>query len=476
MRSIILIVLVIWSCSRTLSSSLIASYGGWTRIELKKHQLDFKSVTAAGINVRQDYKDLHSAIAYLKNFMDIQYYGEISIGTPPQKFNVVFDTGSSNLWVPSSKCFISIACYFHSRYTQGCQDIYQDCQDHVSVGDLVVKDQVFVEAQIEKSVDLILTQFDGILGLGFLDMSIGRVTPLWYNMVQQRLVSQQLFSLWLNQDPYAEFGGEIVFGGIDWRHYQGDHTYVPVANNGYWQIEVKDFDIANESTGHCLDGCAAIVDSGTSLLAGPTMAVAQINHAIGAEGIVSLECKTFVSNYGARIWDLLISGLEPERICTEVGLCVHNNSSGGIETVVDSDYKEDSTVNDATFCSFCEMAIMYIQVQIKELKAKEKTLNFMNELCEKLPNPGRKSFVDCNKIGEMPPISFTIGGKAFPLMPEQYIIKVKEGCSTVCFNGFVAVDVPPPQGPLWILGNIFLGAYHTVFDFGNLKVGFAKAA
>ncbi|KAK9161878.1 hypothetical protein Syun_008219 [Stephania yunnanensis] len=479
---------------------------GLMRIGLRKRQLDLDTLSAAKTLRERSAGRLRSShlngdsdvdIVHLKNYLDAQYFGVISIGTPPQNFTVVFDTGSSNLWVPSSKCYFSIACYLHGRYKASRSHTYikngKTCsihygsgsisgffsQDNVQVGDLVVKDQVFIEATLEGSLTFVLAKFDGILGLGFQEISVGNVTPVWYNMMDQGLVSEKVFSFWINRNQAAGDGGELVFGGVDPKHFKGEHTYVPVTRKGYWQLEMGDFLIGNYSTGFCKGGCAAIVDSGTSLLAGPTTVITQINHAIGAEGVLSMECKTVVSQYADLIWDLLTTGIQPELVCSQIGLCNFNgahHASDGIEMVVDKQSMEGSANGQDILCTACEMAIVWIQNEIRLNQTKELVFKYVNKLCESLPSPMGESTIDCNDIGKMPNVSFTIGGKSFVLTPEQYILKVGEGDVAICVSGFIALDVPRPRGPLWILGDVFMGAYHTVFDYGNLQIGFAEAA
>lgn len=62
-----------------------------------------------------------------------------------------------------------------------------------------------------------------------------------YNILDQGLVKEPVFSFWLNRDIEGEEGGEIVFGGVDPDHYKGEHTYVPVTKKGYWQVDCPSF-------------------------------------------------------------------------------------------------------------------------------------------------------------------------------------------------------------------------------------------
>ncbi|KAK9268692.1 hypothetical protein L1049_000452 [Liquidambar formosana] len=491
-----------------------ASNDGLVRIGLKKRTLDRNDQLAAqleskeGEPLRASIRKYHlrgnlgdsedTDIVALKNYMDAQYFGEIAIGTPPQKFTVIFDTGSSNLWVPSAKCYFSIACYFHSKYKSSRSSTYKKngksadihygtgaisgffSQDHVTVGDLVVENQEFIEATREPSITFLVAKFDGILGLGFQEISVGNSVPVWYNMVNQGLVKEPVFSFWFNRNADEEEGGEIVFGGVDPDHYKGEHTYVPVTQKGYWQFDMGDVLVGGKTTGFCASGCSAIADSGTSLLVGPTTIITEVNHAIGATGVVSEECKAVVAQYGETIIEMLLAEEQPQKICSQIGLCTFDGTRGvsmGIKSVVDEkNHKASSGSLRDTTCSACEMAVVWMQNQLRQNETQERILNYANELCERLPSPMGESVVDCGSLSSMPNVSLTIGGKIFDLTPEEYILKVGEGEVAQCISGFTALDVPPPRGPLWILGDVFMGRYHTVFDYGNLRVGFAEAA
>ncbi|KAI4298720.1 hypothetical protein L6164_032245 [Bauhinia variegata] len=507
--------IVLCVCLSTILLALASAVpnDGLRRIGLKKIKLDPNNRLAAQLGSKDGESFQASIRKYLprdslgdaadtdivalKNYLDAQYYGEIAIGTPPQKFTVIFDTGSSNLWVPSTKCYFSVSCYFHAKYKSSHSNSYKKngtaaaiqygtgaisgffSYDSVKVGDIVVKDQEFIEATREPGVTFLVAKFDGLLGLGFQEIAVGNAVPVWYNMINQDLIKEPVFSFWLNRNPEEEEGGEIVFGGLDPAHYKGQHTYVPVTRKGYWQFDMGDVLIGGKPTGYCSGGCSAIADSGTSLLAGPTTVVAMINHAIGASGVVSQQCKAIVAQYGQTILDLLLVEAQPKKICSQIGLCTFDGTRGismGIESVVDeNEGKTSGGIHDGA-CSACEMAVVWMQNQLKLNQTEDRILNYINEICDKMPSPMGESAVDCGQISSMPTISFTIGGKVFDLAPQEYILKVGEGPAAQCISGFTAMDIAPPRGPLWILGDVFMGRYHTVFDFGKMRVGFAEAA
>ncbi|KAI1821610.1 aspartic peptidase domain-containing protein [Xylaria intraflava] len=244
----------------------------------------------------------------ISNFMNAQYFSEISIGTPPQEFKVILDTGSSNLWVPSSSCG-SIACFLHNKYDSSSSSTYKKngsdfeirygsgslsgfvSQDDVSIGDLKIKGQDFAEATSEPGLAFAFGRFDGILGLGYDTISVNGIVPPFYQLVNQKLVDEPVFAFYLSSDSGSD-DSEVVFGGVDQDHYTGKITEIPLRRKAYWEVDLDSITFGDETAE--LENTGVILDTGTSLIALPSDLAELLNKEIGAKksfnGQYTIDC------------------------------------------------------------------------------------------------------------------------------------------------------------------------------------------
>ncbi|KAM8971973.1 cathepsin E-B-like [Pelodytes ibericus] len=236
---------------------------------------------------------------YLFDYMNAQYYGEISVGTPPQNFTVVFDTGSSNFWIPSSYC-VSEACQVHEKFKSYQSLSYKHGgksfsihygtgqlvgitgKDTLQISDISIMGMDFGQSVMEPGRTFVLAQFDGVLGLGYPSLAVAGAVPVFDQMIEQKLVNKPVFSFHLNRDGDSHYGGELIFGGIDKSVFKGPIHWVPLTEKGYWQIRVDNIKV-NGKIVFCHNGCEAIVDSGTSLITGPSADVKQLQEILGAK-------------------------------------------------------------------------------------------------------------------------------------------------------------------------------------------------
>jgi len=357
------------------------------RVPMTKRSLDFaKKVTPEEKHFIQEVRSNSNLLgqtgnAVINNYANAQYYGSLTVGTPPQKINVVFDTGSSNLWVPNHhNLFQHHNIYDHSKsstykanntkfaiqYGSGAvSGFFSD--DTVNIAGVDIPGYKLAEASSTKGMGIgyYMAKFDGICGMGWSSITQGGGMSPIAAMVASGKLDAPEFGFYLgNSHP-----GEMVVGGTDPKHYTGDFSYVNLSSETYWEIKLDSFKIGGESA---TSAVKAIVDSGTSLLAGPKADVKKIAKLVGAKPIAF--------------------GLTGE-------------------------YS-----------------------------------------------------IDCN--AKAPDMEFSLGGNTYTLALKDYIIN--EGGE--CLFAMMGIDIPAPNGPLWILGDVFMRKYYTKFDYGNKRLGFALAA
>lgn len=254
----------------------------------------------------------------ISEFKNSQYVGYISIGTPFQYLPVIFDTGSSNLLVISSKCK-SNTCKEKPKYQSNLSssfielNIPMDIQfgtgsvtgiineDNVNIGGMNIPNQKIGEITHQYGEVFSITKFSGIVGLGFAS-SNDNIIPVLDNINSLSLLSHNTISFRLSSNKSEIIFGEdpLNFGKID---------YFPIIDKDYWAIELVDILYGNTSLNYCNEKikCKCIIDTGTSMLTAPTSIVNNFLSHLNSD-CSSFQSITFIfSNYSKNSYSLLPS-------------------------------------------------------------------------------------------------------------------------------------------------------------------------
>ena len=304
---------------------------------------------------------------------------------------MIYDTGSGVTWVPADECKTG-GCPEHNEYnfrqssTATRETNLVDAQfkivygsgavrggfgqDDIHVGGFTLPQAKFGEVRSETGDAFKGARFAGIVGLAFPSLSKGGLTPVFDQMIQKRVMKHNRFgfylqekrdgAIWLDNVPKDTYEGELV-----------EHKLVmPPA---YWSLKLIDIKVDGKSMGVCPDGCKVAIDSGTSLLTGPSAGVGKV--------LSALDVKTDCANFDQ--------------------------------------------------------------------------LSHLTYVLEAEDGKGGKKNVE------------------YPLTPNDYVLE--SGGRTACHPGLSNLDVPAPNGPIWILGDMFMMRYMSIFDRDKKSVFMAKA-
>ena len=322
-----------------------------------------------------------------------QFLGQLGIGSPPQYFNVLFDTGSSNTWVWSTKC-TSDACATKNRFDATHSltfhpDVW-DKQIHIGYGSgkieasvgsdvftvgannrLVVQAQTFGAVFAESGAAFELCEMDGIVGLAFPEMSVSD-QPLFEGIMHENHLQHPVFSFALYDAPYVNLS-HITFGTIDPTLFEGDELMTAnVQGKRYWEIKTIAIKVNGQAISTCSpeSPCKVAIDSGTGTVSGPPHGVNELN---------------------------ALLQIDPN--------CMNYDRLPTIEFTMESANKDEGF--------------------------------FTLEL------PGRR-------------------------VSQKYGLG-----NSRCASSLLGLDVPPPRGPLWVLGAAFFKEYFVSFNRRQRTVGFA---
>ncbi|KAI0753747.1 acid protease [Fomes fomentarius] len=225
---------------------------------------------------------------------DSDFYGSIAVGTPPVSFNVILDTGSSDLWIASadslstpngvatfdssaSSTFNDVGTPFEIKYGSGAAQGTLG-RDVVRMAGFEVANQTF--AVVTDQQDVIEAPVSGLMGMAFSTIASSHATPFWQTLadadgaLDEPLMAFQ-FTRFVDvaQAQKLEPGGTFTLGGVDSSLFTGDIDYQPIPDGqvGFWVQEITSLTVNGNSVS-LLSGTGSYgaIDTGTTLVTGPT--------------------------------------------------------------------------------------------------------------------------------------------------------------------------------------------------------------
>ncbi|KAF9438162.1 Vacuolar protease A [Entomortierella beljakovae] len=382
------------------------------------------------LSMSYDEPDLHDVETqtYFGPIVHKQYQSvyttKILLGSPPQEFNVQVSTGTSNFWLPSTKCS-SIACRRRRRFDTTSSKTLNKTDELFIVPSLdnhygnknsksyratllgtVVQDKLellgehssiisytqnFGDVIFEREAGLKTALWDnenvdGILGLGF-DRFAETGNPFFLSLVDQGILSENTFGIHFQKTGYHyngdhdddndTHGGTLSLGFLDSNHFIGSIQWHEVTRStqGEWAIELTAFALRREAFE--IDG-NAVIDSGFPLIA--------------------------------------LTRFQAEMINAQIG---------GVETFKGSGIYE-------------------------------------------LP---------CENIPTLFEFIILFGQEEYQLSGEDYVFgrSGKRSGSNVCQSAIVGMDFSKESGVIAIFGQVFLQKYYSAYDYQNQRIGFALA-
>merc|ERR1740121_2778336 len=334
---------------------------------------------------------------------------------------VVFDTGSTNIWVSSDLCK-SGPCVKkgRSRYNHMVSNTYADPEhgvylniefgtgrisgpqgiDDFHVGPFTVFKQTFGMIQVQDGKVFDEVPFEGILGLAFPKMSANGARAFFDNIIEQRALAKNEFAFYFSLDNPSS--NAILWGGVDSKFYHGDIEYFKVTDPYYWATDLLSFQIGGqELLGNQQKGAMLEDDSSTWTQWGPLER--------SPKAIVDTGTTFFTAE--SRLYSKVMEVLSPLP-CREVTKETHPD-------------------------------ILY-RLQRSDGQPRDFVLSHNQYMTANMPNAE----------------------------------------DSICQPAFMKIDIPTDHGPAMVLGEVFLRHFFTVFDRGtksvpedttNARIGFARA-